>query len=84
MRLHIEDLSGNAPAEVAVAAGITSGVLLLTGAVITFARRKLHKAGETAGEVDDFFLELFRRTNLALVFFPRCGSGRVHWSFRKS
>ena len=70
MNLHIEDVFGNAPGAVAIAAGIAAGVLLLAGAMITFARRRLHNARETAGEVDDVLLDLFRRMNLALILFP--------------
>lgn len=70
MSLSIEDIFGNAPGAVAIASGIAAGVLLLAGVVITFARRRLHDARETTGEVDDFLLDLFRRTNLALILFP--------------
>jgi small-conductance mechanosensitive channel len=55
---------------VAIAAGIAAGVLVLAGAVITLARRRLRNARDTAGEADDFLLDLFRRTNIGLVVFP--------------
>lgn len=70
MSLRIEDILGNAPGAVAIAAGIAGGILLLSGTVITLARRQLHDARQTEGEFDDFFLELFRRANLALIVFP--------------
>jgi small-conductance mechanosensitive channel len=68
--LRIPDILGNAPEAVALAAGIAAGVFLLSGAVITLARRRLRNAKETTGEADDFLLDLFRRTNLALIAFP--------------
>lgn len=65
MNLAVHSVSG-----MAIAVGIAVGVLLLAGAMITFARRRLRNARQTRGEVDDFFLDLFRRTNLALIVFP--------------
>lgn len=60
----------NTPAEVAIAGAITCGVLLLIAVVVGFARRKLHDAEETASDLDDFLLDLVRRTNFALIVLP--------------
>lgn len=70
MSLRIQEILGNAPGAVAIAAAIAAGMLLLSGAVITLARRRLRNARQTTGEADDFLLDLFRRTNLALIVFP--------------
>jgi len=75
MSLRLQDILGNAPGTVATAAGIAAGVLVLSGAVASLARRKLRNARQTEGEVDDFFLDLFSRTNLALIVFPACWLG---------
>ena len=68
--LRIDSIAGNAPSALAIAAGITAGVLLLAAAVIALARIKLHRAEQTAGEIDDFLLDLFRRSNILLIVFP--------------
>lgn len=70
MSPRIQDILGNAPGALAMAAGVAAGVLLLSGAVITLARRRLRNARQTKGTADDFLLDLCHRTNLALIVFP--------------
>ncbi|MEO8382428.1 MAG: mechanosensitive ion channel family protein [Acidobacteriota bacterium] len=60
----------NAPSALAVAASIAAGVLLLVGIVAGVARRRLARAAETTGDVDDFLLDVVRRTSVALLVFP--------------
>lgn len=69
-KMGIEGIIENAPAALATAAGIAAGVLSIAGALIAFARRRLHGAARTDGEADDFLLDLFRRTSIVLVVFP--------------
>lgn len=69
MSRRIENILGNAPEAVAIAAGITTAVLVLSGGAILLARRRLRNSRDTPGEVDDFFLDLFRSTKLALIVF---------------
>lgn len=64
-----------APGSLAVAASISGAVLLLVALVVGYARRKLHRAAETAGDVDDFLLDMVRRTSIALVFIPAVYAG---------
>ena len=61
---------GNAPTVLAVAAGVTGGMLLLIAAVVGFARRRLRGAAQTAGDVDDFLLDFVSRTSVLLLVFP--------------
>ena len=65
----------NAPTALAIAAGIAAGVLLLAALVVGVARRKLRLAAETEGDVDDFLLDMVRRTSLALLIFPALHMG---------
>jgi small-conductance mechanosensitive channel len=60
----------NAPTALATAAGIAAGVLLLVAVAVGFARRRLQGAADTAGDVDDFLLDVVRRTSLVLLVFP--------------
>lgn len=60
---------GNTPTELLTALAIASGFLLIASAVVAYARRKLDKAAETETEVDDFLLEVIRRTKVFLLFF---------------
>jgi len=64
-----------APTALALATGISGGVLLLVSLVVGFARRKLHRAAETQGDVDDFLLDVVRRTSLALLVVPAVYAG---------
>ena len=64
-----------APTALAVAAGISGGVLLLVSLVVGFARRRLHRAAETEGDVDDFLLDVVRRTSIALLVVPAVYAG---------
>jgi small-conductance mechanosensitive channel len=64
-----------APTAMAVAAAISGGVLLLVSLVVGFARRKLHRAAETQGDVDDFLLDVVRRTSVALLVVPAVYAG---------
>ena len=64
-----------APTALAVAAAISGGVLLLVSLVVGFARRKLHRAAETEGAVDDFLLDVVRRTSIALLIVPALYAG---------
>lgn len=68
MNLHW--ILANAPSSLAVAASIAGGSFLLIATVVAVARRRLHNARATAGEVDDFVLDLVSRTSLALLFLP--------------
>ncbi|HEX2120210.1 MAG TPA: mechanosensitive ion channel family protein [Thermoanaerobaculia bacterium] len=63
------------PSAVAVAAAISGGVLLLVSLVVGFARRKLRQAAETEGDVDDFLLDVVRRTSIALLVLPAVYAG---------
>lgn len=60
----------NAPSALAVAASVTAGMLLLVGTIVALARRRLRRATETAGDVDDFLLDFVSRTSLILLAFP--------------
>ena len=64
-----------APSALAVAAAISGGVLLIASLVVGFARRKLHRAAETEGDVDDFLLDVVRRTSIALLLVPAVYAG---------
>lgn len=64
-----------APSALAVAAAVSGGVLLLVSLVVGFARRKLHRAAETNGELDDFLLDVVRRTSIALLVVPALYAG---------
>ena len=64
-----------APSALAVAAAISGGVLLMASLVVGFARRKLHRAAETEGDVDDFLLDVVRRTSIALLLVPAVYAG---------
>lgn len=64
-----------APSALAVAAAISGGVLLLAALATGFARRRLHRAAETQGDVDDFLLDVVRRTSLVLLFVPALYAG---------
>lgn len=64
-----------APTAMAVAAAISGGVLLLVSLVVGFARRKLHRAAETEADVDDFLLDVVRRTSIALLVLPAVYAG---------
>ena len=66
----IEGIGDNGPGALATGAGITVGVLIVTGALITLARRKLRDAARTSGEADDFLLDLARRTSIVVIVFP--------------
>ena len=68
--MELPPLFGNNAADVATAAAIAAGVLLLVIAVSAFARRKLARAAETENELDDLLLDLARRTSVALLFLP--------------
>ena len=63
-------LPGNSLHEILVAASIAAGVLVLVWLARTFAARKLAKAHLTETEVDDFLLDVTRRTKLFLLFAP--------------
>ena len=54
-----------APTALAVAAGISGGVLLLVSLVVGFARRKLHRAAETEGDV----IQNYKRMDERRVLF---------------
>ena len=60
----------NTPTALAVAASLTAGTLLLIAGIVALARRKLRRAAETAGDVDDFLLDFVSRTSVALLIFP--------------
>jgi small-conductance mechanosensitive channel len=60
----------NPPSALAVASCIAVGSFLLVGAVVAVARRRLRNAAATAGDADDFLLDLAGRTNLALLLLP--------------
>ena len=64
-----------APSALAVAAAIAAGVLLLISLVVGFARRKLHRAAQTDGDVDDLLLDAVRRTSIALLIVPAVYAG---------
>ena len=63
-------LAGNSPTELLTAAIIAGSVLLLVALVRWIAARKLKKAHETPTDVDDFFLDVARRTKLWLLILP--------------
>ena len=56
--------------DLAVAASIACGLLLLAWLVMTVARRRLRYAAATATDLDDFLLELANRTRLWLLLVP--------------
>ncbi|HYH09302.1 MAG TPA: mechanosensitive ion channel family protein [Thermoanaerobaculia bacterium] len=61
---------GNSPRQLIVAASIAAGVLLLFILLRSFAAIKLKNAHQTTSDVDDFLLDLARRTKVFLLFFP--------------
>lgn len=68
--MRLDSIFDNAPSALATAAAITAGVLVLIAAVAAFARRKLARAAETAGDADDFLLDVVRRTSVLLLVVP--------------
>jgi small-conductance mechanosensitive channel len=65
----------NAPTALAVAAGITGGLLLIVFAVAWIAKRRLAAAASTTGDVDDFLLDVVQRTSFLLVILPAAYAG---------
>jgi small-conductance mechanosensitive channel len=63
-------LYGNSPHELILAASLTGGVLVLFGLLRGFAAIRYKNAHQTATDVDDFLLDLARRTKLFLLFIP--------------
>jgi small-conductance mechanosensitive channel len=63
-------LYGNSIRELILAASISGGVLVLFGLLRGFAAIRYKNAHQTASDVDDFLLDLARRTKLFLLFFP--------------
>jgi small-conductance mechanosensitive channel len=61
---------GNTAEDVIVAASIAGGVLFLVWVVRAFAKRKLRAASTTISDIDDFLLDVARRTKLFLLFMP--------------
>lgn len=56
--------------EYLIALGIAAGILLLIAAVRWLVRRKFSRAADTATPLDDFGLQLARKTKLFLLFLP--------------
>lgn len=75
MSQRIENILGNPPEAVAIAAGIAAGVLILSGAAILLARRRLHNPRGRRRDVRNFSLDLFRSTKIGLVVFPAIWTG---------
>lgn len=63
-------LDSNTPRELILSGAIAASVLVLVWLVRTFAARKLRDAHLTATDVDDFLLDVTRRTKLALLILP--------------
>ncbi|HEV7764943.1 MAG TPA: mechanosensitive ion channel family protein [Thermoanaerobaculia bacterium] len=63
-------LDSNTPRELILSGAIAAGVLVLVWLVRTFAARKLRDAHLTETDVDDFLLDVTRRTKLALLILP--------------
>lgn len=63
-------LNGNSVRELVIAASIAAGILVLAWALRAFAARKLSGAHLTDTDVDDFLLDVTRRTKLFLLFAP--------------
>ena len=61
---------GNSVESLITAASIAAGVLILFWAIVLLTRRKLHRAHATDGDLDDFFLDVSRRTKLLLLLLP--------------
>jgi small-conductance mechanosensitive channel len=63
-------LDDNSPRELILAASIAGGVLVLIWLVRTLAARRLRDARLTATDIDDFLLDVTRRTKLLLLLLP--------------
>lgn len=63
-------LYGNDPVALALAGAIAGVVFLLVWFIRALARRKLRDAHLTKSDVDDFLLDLAKRTKLLLLFLP--------------
>jgi small-conductance mechanosensitive channel len=63
-------LNGNSPREVIVAAALTATVLVLVTLVRAFAHQKVRRARQTAGDIDDFLIDVANRTKIFLLLLP--------------